>query len=260
MDRHPATFLDMDQLGSQYPPYQPTFPFAGAFIDGFHESLARSPVKNGILVQLRNRRWFGSRIPGWLRRADALKLYEIAYFVQGDVLELGSYHGLSTTILSRAGHNSPYKKHVYSVDLNPRCVRAARHNLAARGLGGNVTSICGDAADAVRALIAQGKRFALVFVDHSHTYEDVYRVCRELGEVTMQGGFCLFHDFNDLRNRDPENAAYGVYQAVMDGLGAAEFEFYGVYGCTALYRSTPSGTQNEENRAAASVEVLRGCG
>jgi len=75
-----------------------------------------------------------------------------------------------------------------------------------------------------------------VFVDHSHSYEAVYGVCRELGTVLSKGGFCFFHDFNDARNRDTEDKDYGVYQAVVGGLNPEEFEFCGVYGCAALYR------------------------
>jgi hypothetical protein len=29
---------------------------------------------------------------------------------------------------------------------------------------------------------------------------------------------------------------HGVYQAVVDGLAPADFDFYGLYGCLALYR------------------------
>ncbi len=50
------------------------------------------------------------------------------------------------------------------------------------------------------------------------------------------GGFCLFHDFNDRRNADPAETNYDVYRAVTEGLDPKVFEFYGIYGCTALYR------------------------
>ena len=223
--------------GSRIPPYRPTFDLSASFIDRWHESLTKCRSQQDVLIQLKTRRWFGKIIPGWLRREDALKLYEMAYYAAGDILELGSYHGLSTSILARANRNSPNRKHIYTVDLDPSNVQATVANLRSQGLHRGVTPSCEDAATAVRRLRAQGKQFGFVFIDHAHAYDAVFRVCRELERVTMTGGFCLFHDFNDPRNSDPNAAEYGVYQAILDGLSRNHFEFYGIYGCTALYRS-----------------------
>ena len=44
------------------------------------------------------------------------------------------------------------------------------------------------------------------------------------------------HDWLDARNFQPEEADYGVFGATRDGLDPAEFEFYGVFGVTGLYR------------------------
>lgn len=237
MKTHKTTFLRREDLGRRMPPYQPSFDFPGTFIDAAHQSLAEAPLKNGTLIQIRNRRWFGKVIPGWLRREDALKLYELAYFAAGDILELGSYHGLSTSILAQAVRHSKRPNHIYTADLSWRCVRATRLNLGWMRLHRHVTSIRGDAVTVVKSFAATGKRFGLVFIDHSHTYEAVYEVCRELAHITAPGGFCLFHDFNDVRNTEgADDKAYGVYQAVRNGLDTARFEFCGIYGCAALYR------------------------
>jgi SAM-dependent methyltransferase len=236
MHRHADTFLSLDELGSCIPPYRPTFDFAGPYIDSAHQGLATCPVKDGFLIQIKNSRWFGQVIPGWLRREDALKLYEIAYFVAADILELGSFHGLSTSILSRANHNAPVRKSIYSVDLDPVAVQAARIHLRRQRLDRNVRVEREDALSAVRRMAASGKLAAMVFVDHSHEYDPVYDVCRAMATVLQPGGFCLFHDFNDIRNRDAGNQDYGVYQAVVAGLDPAEFDFYGLYGVTAVYR------------------------
>jgi predicted O-methyltransferase YrrM len=156
--------------------------------------------------------------------------------VQGDILELGSYHGLSTSILSRANQNSPHHKHIYTVDLDAQCIYQTNLHLRRGGLTKNVTTICTDAISAIKQLLAEKKQFEFVFIDHSHTYQNVYAVCRELKSIMTVGGFCLFHDFNNAHNKDPEDLDYGVYQAVIDGLDTDAFEFYGAYGCTALYR------------------------
>lgn len=228
--------MSLAELGSRIPSYSPTFDFPTEFISEFHKLLATCPIRDGLLIQIRNRRWFGRIIDGWLRREDALKLYEIAYFATGDILELGSYRGLSTFILAHANFDSPHKKIIYSVDLDPSSVAITRRNLRWRGLGAHVQTMCGDALRVVEGMASTGKQFAFVFVDHSHACEDVYSVCCRLARIVAAGGFCLFHDFNDSRNREEGNVDYGVYQGVTEGLGSEEFEFFGIYGCTALYR------------------------
>lgn len=237
MKSHKSTFMTIDELGSQYPEYRPTFEFDGIYVNANHKYYSVCPVRDSILIQIKNRPWFGSVIEGWLRREDALKLYEIAYFVKNDILELGSYHGLSTCILAEANKHSPFRKRIYSVDLDPDCVRQTERNLRARGLRKDVTTICSGATTALENFVATGKKFEFVFVDHSHAYRPVYEVCRELGKVIVQGGFCLFHDFNDPRNRDSLNEDYGVYQAVIEGLPSEAFEFYGIFGCSGLFKN-----------------------
>ncbi len=234
MQSHPESWLSEQELGSRFPPYAPTYEFSPPFIDPAHRELAN--CADGALVQMKTRRWFGRVIPGWLRREDALKIYELAFFSTGDVLELGSFHGLSTSIIARATLHSPTPKHVESIDLDPACTKAARRNLRSLGLLGQVTVRSAEAAAAVREYAASKRQFGFVFIDHSHAYAPVFEVCQDLHRVTSPGGFCLFHDFNDVRNRDPHDKDYGVYQAVGDGLGKDQFEFYGIYGCTGLFR------------------------
>jgi predicted O-methyltransferase YrrM len=235
--RHPESFLRLDAVGTVIPPYRPTFAFSGDFVDEDQHHLARCPLKDGILIQLENSRWAGQTIRGWLRREDALKLYEIAYFSKGNILELGSFHGLSTSILSRANRNSPHPKRVESVDSSPRSILMTEWNLRRQGLKRGVSTFVGDALAAVRRRAERGARFGMVFVDHSHAYGPVYEVCRELRKIVTDGAFCLFHDFNDPRNYDPADEDHGVYQAVVDGLAPADFEFFGLYGCLAMYRA-----------------------
>jgi hypothetical protein len=236
MHIHKESLPGLEKLGEIIPEYQPTFDFSGEYIDRFHRHLATSPLDDSLIV-IKDKRWSGSIIQGWLRREDALKLYEIAYFVHGDILELGPYHGLSTSILAQANHNSPYHKQIFSVDIDPDYIILTRQHLHTMRLDKNVKLICADASTAVDQWINEEKKFEFVFIDHSHSYQPVYEICLELQNIVSPGGFCLFLDFNDIRNKDSENPDYGVYHAVIDGLDENQFEFYGVYGCTALYRA-----------------------
>jgi predicted O-methyltransferase YrrM len=236
MNGHKDTYMSLEELGTRLPAYLPTFSFPGGYIDEAHRFYSMCPVRDGALIQV-SAGPCGSIIEGWLRREDALKLYEMAYSVGGDILELGSYHGLSTSILSTANRNSPKGKSIYTVDLSSSCVATTLHNLRAMELDHKVQAVCSDALVAVRDLAEESREFEFVFVDHSHAYEPVRAVCAELRKIVSAGGFCLFHDFNDPRNRDSKNSDYGVYTAVLDGLSLREFEFYGVFGCAALYRA-----------------------
>jgi predicted O-methyltransferase YrrM len=237
MNTHPQSRMTLEELGTRVPPYAPTYDFPAPFIDRAHAEIAELPRLDGSnLIQMTSGGWLRRIIPGWLLREDALKLYELAFFARGDVLELGTYNGLSTAILARAARNSPYRKHVETVERKPARTRAARRNLDRLGLLPLVTARSADATVAVREHAENGRQFGFVFVDHSHAYAPVLDVCKVLDRVVAPGGFCLFHDFNDIRNRDPEDDDYAVFQAVEDGLDKQRFEFYGIYGCTALYR------------------------
>ena len=96
LKKYPNTNLHLSKLGESYPPYQPTYDFGSKFINEHHKFYSECPVdaENKVSIKL--------DISGWLRRDDALKLYELAYFCNGDVMELGTYQGLSTSIMAKA--------------------------------------------------------------------------------------------------------------------------------------------------------------
>lgn len=236
-EKHPDSFLGLADLGTQIPAYRPTFPGPNGYHTDFHRWLARCPLQNGVIALTNG---WGEPLTGWLRREDALKLYEIAYATSGDVLELGTLAGLSASILARAKQDQAQRDRVYSVDLSLHFLGQARANLASLGLLRQVDFVCADGVAFVQGAALRGKQFGFVFVDHSHAYAPVYDVCQVLPKIVRPGGFCLFHDFNDVRNRDEQDADYGVYQAVLAGLDRHAFEFYGIYGCTALYRKAPA--------------------
>jgi hypothetical protein len=203
-------------------------------IDDAHENLRASSV-DGILR---------GNLKGSLREADALKIYELAYFSPGAVLEMGSYHGLSASIIATALKNahSPFK--LTSVDLHKGLSELAARNLESLGLDTYATFDTSDGTAYLDRVVAHGRSFGFVFIDHSHQYRHVMAACERLAELVMPSAFVLLHDFNDPRNRDPAETEYGVYQGAIDGIDPAAFEFAGICGCTALYRRRPLG-ENE---------------
>lgn len=228
MPRYEHTWIDLAQLGSHFPPYEPTYAFEG-FVNQTHRNLAVSPLKDDILVDC--------GIPGWLRRADALKLYELAYFSPGDILEIGTHKGLSGFVMASAIRDSARSTQLLTVEIEESYSSEARRHLSSRRVDAPVRYIVGDAADVCRQLVDERRRFSFIFVDHTHEYAPMVDVCRLLSSLIYPRGFCLFHDYNDARNPDPAAADYGVPQAVEDGLRRGAFEFHGIFGCTALYRA-----------------------
>lgn len=217
------------------PPYLPTYDYLGEYLNEQHRSYSTCPAKEHLI---------DLGIDGWLRREDALKLYELAYFAPGPILEIGSYHGLSTSILARAVADSGPEgrdRRIVSVELDPSAQAVARGHLALLGLAANVTFVENHASAYCIEAAAAGERFAFAFIDHDHAYASVLPVCRELPKLTLPGAFCLFHDWLDARNFQPEEAAYGVFGATRDGLDPMVFEFYGVFGVGGLYRRTAAG-------------------
>jgi predicted O-methyltransferase YrrM len=177
-------------------------------------------------------------IEGWLLPANAMKLYELAYFTGGDILELGTFKGLSTSILAHAVHNQGRQLSIVTADLHAHFITEAKAGMSARKQPGreNVHFFVSEATQFVSDLADQKRKFEFVFVDHSHRYEHVLATAKKLHLVTKPGAFCLFHDFNDPRNADASNEDYGVYQGVTDGLSKTDFHFYGIFGSAGLFQ------------------------
>lgn len=203
--------------------YDKTYDFSGDYINDEHRALAQ---QDGLLTDF----------AGWLYPPDALKLYELAYFAAGDILELGTGPGLSTCVLIQALLASGRNAGILTVDLNTRAVSKALQQLAGRQGLERVNFWCIKAVHALQELVRRQRRFGLVFVDDSHRYEEVRDECVELMWVLLPGAFALIHDYCDARNADPGNQEYAVYQGVQRGLTERYWEFWGIYGCAGLFR------------------------
>ncbi len=230
---HPETFLQASSVGAVIQDYKYTYPLK-AFINPHHAFLDLTPHNALVLLTAPGLldHNVGTIIKGWLWKGDALKLYELAYYATGDVLELGTYAGLSTCILAQAVIDSGRAGRVVPIDIADV---GWKINADLNQVSHRIDFQLGPAIEKVNGLIAAGRKFGFAFIDHSHTYEEVAAVCPMLDKVMQPGSFVQFHDYNDPRNgREPD---YGVWQAVVESLPPS-FQFYGVYGCSGLYRFT----------------------
>ena len=212
--------------------YAPTHAFDGSFIDADHEAISRLE-RNGIALK--------SDIAGWLQIDDALKLYELAYFTTGDVLELGTYQGLSASFMALALLNAGGGFQCDSIELDPRQSDFAYENLDQRDLNCVVRLHVGDGAAVCRKLIALGKTYGLAFVDHSHGFEDVLAANELIKSLITPGGYLVFHDFTDPRNTTRQGVGddpneFGVRYACDVGFADGSFTFLGTCGACGIYR------------------------
>lgn len=230
--RYSDSFLGLSELG-QPSPYAPTYRFAGTYVNANHEYYSNCPTGYKDIKVCIN-----IGIDGYLQHGDALKLYELAYFAGGDILELGTYCGLSTSIIAQAIHDSKQQIRFETVDIDKEANALARKNVQSKPGRSAVEFNILDATEYMDKAIAKGKSYSFIFIDHWHGYAATYEAAMRAKKLLKNGGFCLFHDYNDPANADPEHV-YGVYKGANDAmLCDPNFDFYGLFGCTALFRKS----------------------
>lgn len=226
---YPQSWADLDE-GDKKGAYRKTFRFDGDLIDARHRAIAEAPGgRLGVPVCV------DLGIDGYLQRADALKIYEMARLGEGDVLEIGTHFGLSASIIAGA-LEARGSGRLETVDFIDFTTADAKRNLEGRPGADRVTFTVMDGTRRMAELAAEGRRFGYVFIDHWHGYQATYDAARLLPGVLSPGGFVQFHDFVDSQNADPSHF-YGVTQAVLDTVCQdRRFLFCGVFGCTGLFR------------------------
>lgn len=228
----PQSWIGSGAFGAVDTAYRPTYS-GDAFQTEFFRAIAASPATGSLSAAV--------GIRGWLLRSEAQKLYELAFHAVGDILELGTYAGLSTYYLAKGIADSGRSAKVASVDISHESANEARSNLRQRDLGDRAELLVGDAEQICTKLIDGGRRFGFAFIDHSHRYDDVAAACDLLESLCAPGALCLFHDYNDKRNQwAPSSVAgeatqtYGVFPAVVESMARRRWRFLGVFGSAAL--------------------------
>jgi SAM-dependent methyltransferase len=224
--RSPQPLPERHTLGHSFPAHTPIYEHVGDFIDADHRAISKLPATGG-LIQIAT--------PGFLRPADALALYEAAFFSRGETLELVSQSALSTVFLCQAAVNARRGGIVHTIDESPAHVPARRTTLKQLGIAGNHRHEAGAPLEAMRRLAAGRRQFGMVFLDFAQAFEPVNAVCQLLPEILLPGSVVLVHDLNDERNaRSPDE--YGIYDAVSRLLDSGAIECLGLVGCCGVLR------------------------
>lgn len=192
------------------------------YLNSNHQSFAEAPVDGAKIIH---------NVRGSLRREDASRLYEMAFHANGPVVDFGTNWGLSAYVMGLALADAKQPHRVTTIDLEQKMTDRAKAGLAAQ----NLTNVEFVTADAVEWSVTTPQTFAAAFVDHSHAYEPVAGVCRNLSRILQPGSVVCFHDYLDRRNEDPDEPDYGVRQAVDENLPAA-FSKIDEVGCMGVFR------------------------
>lgn len=177
-------------------------------------------------------------IPGWLDTEDALKLYELAFFSDGPILEIGTYCGRSAVVLGTAVADGARGARVVSLDTDPTCMVQARRAAELHRVAEHLTLVCGNVESFLTLVPSFSPR--LVFIDGDHSRAGVTADLAALESRIAPGGLLLFHDYlpRALPDTDgfPVSAApIAVAEAVQDSWVAEKCDFAGVFGRCGLF-------------------------
>jgi predicted O-methyltransferase YrrM len=127
-------------------------------------------------------------IDGWINPSDLVTLREYAQkssSIDGDAIEFGAFHGLSSVIL--LGSIAKDKK-LISVDI----IRYSEFQPTIEKYGFGDRSVFFDCG--FQNYVFDGSKYSLAFIDHNHSYQDNIDCFNLVLPHVNSGGFILFHD------------------------------------------------------------------
>ena len=173
-------------------------------ITDYHASLLDLPIEKGVIK---------TDIDGWLQPTEAHFLYKCAY-ESANILELGPYHGLSTSIIAQAKIDSGNIGTITTVDVFSKNIEKTKHNV--EKIAPDV-KISYNIDDAINFVVKQNELpmpvfYDMIFIDANHTYEWMKLLTQKV--KPLSDGIMLFHDYY--------HRSTGVKQAVAEVLGEAD--------------------------------------
>jgi hypothetical protein len=138
-------------------------------------------------------------IHGWMWGRELLYLYGLAkglleQGVPGDILEVGSYKGLSASALGQAGNLTCVDTFRGGEDL-PETYTLPEFNSAMRRMGLTPRVVEGSSLEVLPRLVAEGLPYRLVFIDGSHVYENVKTDLQHAWELLSPSGALVADDY-----------------------------------------------------------------
>jgi hypothetical protein len=176
-------------------------------------------------------------IEGKLYDEDAQKLYELASFTPGPILEVGVYRGRSTTVMAKALASAGNPARIISVDIDAQGLATAAKNLARHGVAEKATLVEGTASALAKA--APGLRPGMVFVDGDHSFRGALRDLKAIERITPDGALVVMHDYEGYADEDPYWIQ--VEPAVRASWLERDGRFIGRFGLSGVFLRTSGG-------------------
>jgi hypothetical protein len=170
---------------------------------------------------------------GFQLPADSEKLYEMAYHCGAIILEIGMFAGRSAVVELRGAlraqtHHGKPRSQFFGVDIDPAAVSRTYQTLYRSNLADHAVLFRGNLAG---FHVAFPITPTMVFVDGDHDYDGVCSDLHLLRSFLAAGTPVLCHDYT--------NPLYpGVTQAVDEWVRSGEYDWLGVFGCSALLRAS----------------------
>jgi predicted O-methyltransferase YrrM len=179
--------------------------------DGSYDPYCRIPLQSGKIVDLEALGNIALSIPGMIAPRSGQLLYTMCYLqaLQGDVVEIGSWQGRSTSFLARAVKNSGNghfyaidhfrgnvgKEHFYVVNEDDLSDLEAgfQANMERIGLNDSIKLFNMSNEEACHHLEDSKVRF--LFIDGDHTKEGVQKDLELFFPKLMPGAIIVFDDF-----------------------------------------------------------------
>jgi predicted O-methyltransferase YrrM len=212
-----------------------------------------SPL-DAVLARLRD-------VQGWMTDAQAARLYAAAGRVPagGRIVEIGSYHGRSTTVLAS---NAPEGAEVVAIDPHAGNDRGPQQweGTAAEGEADHAAFLATLAANGVQDRVRHVRRpsqealcdvpgpIDVLYVDGAHRYAPASADIARWGARVVPGGTLLIHD---------AFSSVGVTLAILRLLApGSRFRYAGRSGSLAEYRRQDLAAAARIHNAAAQLGAL----
>ena len=159
----------------------------------------QAPTRSGPVLLPTN---IPTSVRGYMYEEELYWLFHAAWItklqgVKGELLEIGSFEGLSACALAQAGHLTCVDNWDYvlgTVDSR-HSFDAFTENMRMMRLDKKVKPILGDSRQKLPELAATGVKFRLIFVDGAHDFETAASDIKWSWEMLSPGGLLVIDDY-----------------------------------------------------------------
>jgi len=168
-------------------------------------------------------------IPGWMGKDDCSVLYDYVKNVEGLIVEIGCFMGISTKVMALA---SP-KSRIIAIDSFQTVHSSSgiiNSEVARKGFIKNIEGLNIMFIHKSSHLVAEtwNEKIDLLHIDGDHRYRGVKKDIVHFVPWVKSGGYVLFHDYVVGKREEEtdlyfyENEEYGIHKAINESMDMFE--------------------------------------